>query len=149
MINVAGAAIEFHRRIVAMVYFQMNGVHTHFARFLLDKSNGLPAKTAAAIGGDNVQFINEGVVAVEFKAEAKSQDDVTNHGSAVVEKPDTAKGWKRQELTEGRTSGGLVKGNGTGFLLGEASHHLEECGFVLKCGFPQLQRGHVILRFAR
>jgi hypothetical protein len=57
------------RGIVSTVDFQMGGIHTHLAGFLLDKRKRLPAISSAAVGGVKIQFVDERVVALEFKAE--------------------------------------------------------------------------------
>src|SRR5439155_24180914 len=56
VILVSGAPIEFQRRGVAVVDFQMKGVDAHFARFPLDRLHRLAAKSAAPARGVNVQF---------------------------------------------------------------------------------------------
>src|SRR5205823_3387289 len=76
----------------------INGLDAHFARFLLDEGHGPPAKTAAAISGDYVQFIEEGVVAVERKTEAPGQNDIAEESWAVVDQPDAPEGGKRKKL---------------------------------------------------
>ncbi len=149
MIPVAGAAVEFQRRIIAAVNFEMNGVDAHFERFLFDESNGLAAKAAAAMIRSNVQFVDKGIVAVELEAEAYGQDDIADDRRAVVEEPYATEGIQRQELTKGRANSGFVKLDSIGFMFVESAHHWHKSGFVLQRRFTKLQWEHVIHRFVR
>src|SRR5690348_6733385 len=95
VIFVASAAIKFQRGIVAAVDFEMNGVNAHFASFLFDENHGLAAKTAAAMSRNDIEFIDESVVATKFETEADGQDDVADELGGVVKQPDAAEGGKR------------------------------------------------------
>src|SRR5260370_25616570 len=127
----------------------MNGVDTHFSGLLFDDSESLAAKAAAAMIGSDVQFVDEGIVAMKFEAEADGQDDIANERRAGVEEPGTAKSRKRQKLAERRTSGRLVKYDGAGLVFGKAAHHGHKSRFVLQRRFTKLQWEHVIHRSAR
>ena len=91
MIDVARATIEFEGGMVAMVYFEVDGIDAHFAGFFFDEGHGLTAIATAAMSGGDEQLVNERVVATEFEAEPDGQDDVANERGAFVQEPDAAK----------------------------------------------------------
>jgi hypothetical protein len=78
MIFKTGAPVEFECGIVAVVDFEMYGVDAHFASLLFDEDYRLAAITASAVRGINVELVDEGVVAMEFEAEADGQDDIAD-----------------------------------------------------------------------
>ena len=83
MVDVASAAIEFEGGIVAAIDFKMDGIDPHFAGFLLGESHGLAAKPAASVSRNDVQFVDESVVAAKFEAKANREDDVADDCRAV------------------------------------------------------------------
>lgn len=82
MIPVSRAPVKFQRRIVSVVHFQVHGIHAHFKRLVLEKCHRLPAKSPAAVGSVNIQFVDECIVAMKLKAETNGEDDISD-GSVV------------------------------------------------------------------
>ena len=130
VIFITGLPVKFKHGIVSAVHFEMDGIHTHFARLFLDEFDGLAAKAAPTVNGFDVQLIDERVVAMEFEAEANGQDNVADKGGAFIKEPRSAEMGKRQELAECRTGRGFVKLDFAGLLFGETAHHGKKNGFV-------------------
>lgn len=94
MVLVPDSPVKFKGRIVSPVHFEMDGVHSHLARFFLEKHHGLFAKSAAAEGSVNVQLINESIVTVKLEAESNGQHNVADRQVSFEENPDSSKGGK-------------------------------------------------------
>jgi hypothetical protein len=92
---VSRAAIEFKRRIVSPVHFEMDGIHAYLACLFFDERNGLAAITAAAMGRIDVQFVNERIMAVELEAEAHGQHNVADRDDFFAKEPDSTECGKR------------------------------------------------------
>ena len=149
MILISRSPVEFKRGIVLAVNFKMDGIYAHLACFLFDKSNRLPAKSAAAVGGVNIQFVDEGIVTVEFETETHRQDDVSSRLLIFAEKPHAPKCRQGQKFPEGSACRGLVKFDDSRLLLGKNAHHAEELRFVLEGRLADPELRHVTHRFVQ
>lgn len=78
MVLVSRAPIKPQRGIVSPIDFEMDGIYTHLACFLLDEGDGLPAIATAPVGGIDVQLVDESVMAVKFKAEPNRQRNISD-----------------------------------------------------------------------
>jgi hypothetical protein len=141
--------VEFKRRIISLVDFKVDGIHTQLARFILQELNRLEAKPTPAVRRVDVQFIDECIVAVKFEAKADGKHDVANDRVPLAEKPNAPERAQRQKLPKGGTGRGLVKLDFTRFLFGQLAHHAKKLRFILKSGFPDHQLRHVTPRFVR
>src|SRR5215472_4211509 len=110
----------------------MDGVDAHFERFLCDIFHSLAAIAAAAVSRKDIQFVDKGVVAAEFEAEANRQEDVANGVGATVKKPDATEIGNRQELMKGGPRGRLVERDNFRVLLRQGAHHWNEHFFILQ-----------------
>ena len=108
----------------------MDGIHVHLVGLPFDKGNCLTAISASSEGGLDVQLVDECVVAVEPKAEARCQDDIADWFCPFTEKPNFPEGGHRQEPPEGHANRRLVKFDGSRLLFRQFAHHGEELGFV-------------------
>jgi hypothetical protein len=133
---VSRTPIEFKRRIIPLVDFEMDGIRAQLARFFLQELNCLAAKPTPAVGGVDVQFVDKGIVAVEFEAEADGEYDIANDRVPLAEKRDATERGKRQKLPKGGAGRRLIKFDFTRFLLCQMAHHAKKLRFVLKSGFP-------------
>jgi hypothetical protein len=135
---VSRAPIEFKRRIIPLIDFQMDGIYTQLARFILQELNGLTAKPTPPVPRVDVKFVDEGIVAVEFEAKADGEHNIADDSVPLAEKPDAPERGERQKLPKGGTGRGLVKLDFTRFLFGQMTHHAKKLRFILKSGFPDL-----------
>src|SRR5690242_14251658 len=115
----------------------MDGGDPHFASFLFEERQCLAAKTAAAVSGNDVELVDEGIVAVELEAEANGKDNIADKRRALVQQPNSAESRKRQELTEDRSRRVFVKRNGAGLVLRKSPHHRKKSRLVVETGFPK------------
>jgi len=76
MVLVSRASIKLQRGIISPIDFEMDGIYTHIARFLLDEGDGLPAKATAPESGVDVQLVDESVMAVKLKAKTNREHNV-------------------------------------------------------------------------
>src|SRR5271155_280111 len=90
VILVTYAAIKLRSRIVALIDFEMDGVHSQFANALFDKLHGAPANSLPPILRLDVQLIDERIASVIFEAIAERQNNVAYGSFSIQENPGTA-----------------------------------------------------------
>lgn len=149
MICESVALIKFQSILISAINLQMDGIHTHLAGFVFEKCHRLPPISPASVGGVNIQFVDERIVAVELETEAYGQHDIADWLVPFAKEPNSPECGERQEPPEGRTCRGLAKLAGPRFLLCKIPHHAEKFGFVLESRFPDQQWRHVTHRFVQ
>ena len=140
----SGSPIKLESRIISIVDFQVDGVNAHLASLLFEIFYGSFAVTATAVSSIDVEFVDERIMAMEFKAEPNRQDDVTDRDRAFGEYPDPAKSRQGQELAQRRPRGSFVKVDLARLLLRERLHHGQKHRFVLKRCFANREFRHLL-----
>lgn len=149
MTLVSGAAIKFQRGIISRIYLQVKRINAALPRPLFQELDGAAPEPFSPVFWSDVQLVDKGVVAVEFKTEAESEHDVANRLVPFTKEPHPAEGRKRQELTEGGARRSRVEFDGSRLLPGKIPHHAEQLRLVVEAGFADQDLRHAIPRFVR
>src|SRR5712692_6083394 len=149
MILITGAAVKLVGRIIARVYFEVEGLDSQLARTFFDKLDGAPANPLPPVLRLDVQFIEEGILPVVFEAETHGENDVARGSSFIREKPRHAKSRVGEKSPEHVAHGRLVKEISARLLFGEGAHHAEQILFIGRTGGAKNDGSHAIHHSAR
>ena len=122
----AGAPVEGAQTRVGAVDFDADGGDSEAIGGELDEVEGLNAEPVSAMGGFDVELVEEREAAGEFETEAESKDEVPDEQAAGLNEPKPAVRGVGEKLLEGAARAGLAI---VERLFGVEGPHEGESGF--------------------